>query len=220
MVILYIPIFMNTFRHRFIQYYIHMTDKKLILASTSKGRQAVLKNAGIWIYDTINANINEDIYKSQGLSADILAKTLSYKKALAVSKKYPEIYVIGGDQTLSLQGNIFHKPDGIHGLKTHLQAFSGKKHTLHTGLAVAHNGHIVFDGVWHAHMYVRVLSQDFIEWYADTYGQYVLSSVGGYHFESMGIQLFERVDGDIFTIMGLPLIPLCEFLRECGCLKS
>lgn len=193
---------------------------KIILASTSRGRQMVLKNAGISIDKTINSGIDENILKQKISCPDTLALQLSHKKALAVSQKYSDALVIGGDQTLSCGNILYHKSVDNADLKQKLAIFSGKTHILHSGIAVAQAGKIIFSGVWHAHMHMRILSTDFINWYTDTVGDKVLSSVGGYHFESEGIQLFESVSGDIFTIMGVPIIPLCTFLREKRCLKS
>ncbi len=193
---------------------------QIILASTSKSRQAVLKNAGIAVDMTINAGVNEHILKDKIECAYMLALYLSRQKALAVSAKYPDAYVIGGDQTLALGDVIYHKPANTQVLKQNLRDFSGKTHTLHAGIAVAKGEKIVFDGVWQAHMHMRVLSESFIDGYVAICGDKVLSSVGGYHFERLGVQLFDSVDGDMFTIMGLPLMPLCTFLREQGCLKS
>lgn len=199
---------------------IYIMTVKIILASTSKGRQMVLKNAGIAIDKTINAHIDEDIFKQKISCPDTLALQLSCKKALAVSQKYPDTLVIGGDQTLSLHNTLYDKSTDIYELREKLLVFSGKTHILHSGIAVAQGEKIVFSGVWHAYMHMRILSAEFIDGYIHTVGKKVLSSVGGYHFEKEGIQLFESVEGDIFTIVGLPIFPLCRFLREKQCLIS
>ena len=117
---------------------------QIILASTSKGRQTVLKNAGIVVHHTINAGVNEEILKNKIFCADTLALQLSHAKALTVSHMYPDAYVIGGDQTLSLDDVIYHKPPDITQLKQNLRDFSGKTHILHAGIAVAKGGKVIF----------------------------------------------------------------------------
>ena len=195
---------------------------KIILASKSVSRQAVLKNAGIDA-DIIPSNFDEDIVKQKHTdnpnAGNIIALDLAKKKALSVSKDNPDCYIIGADQTLSLDGKLYSKPKSVDGVKNHLQEFSGKTHTLHGGLAIAFNNEVIFSKSVECHMTVKKLSEEYIEWYGQTCGEAVQNSVGGYHFEGLGIQLFEKVDGDYFSILGLPIIPLVEFLQGQGIIK-
>ncbi len=193
-------------------------DNIIILASTSKGRAKVCWDAGLQIDLGVDAGVNEDIIKSEMIdkSASAIALKLSKLKALSVSKKNPEAYVIGGDQTLSLEGKKFDKPLTTEGVKKHIMTFSGKNHTLHSGICVARGGEVLWAEVFDAEMHMRELTQDFIDNYVSICGEKVKSSVGGYHFEGLGAQLFKKIGGDYFTILGLPLLPLLEFLRTEG----
>ena len=194
----------------------------IILASTSKGRHKVCVDAGLILGDGVDAGIDEDVVKAQmqSKSAKHIALELSKQKALAVSENNPNIYVIGGDQTLSLDGKKFDKPATVEGVRNHIKNFSGKHHILHSGIAVAYNGKILWADVVDAHMHMRVLSDSFIDAYVDSCADKVKSSVGGYHFEGLGAQLFEKIDGDYFTILGLPLLPLLSFLRDKGVIEK
>ena len=195
---------------------------KIILASKSVSRQAVLKNAGIDA-DIIPSNFDEDIVKQKHTdnpnAGGIIALDLAKKKALSVSKDNPDCLVIGADQTLSLDGKLYSKPKSVADVKNHLKDFSGKTHTLHGGVAIALNNEVIFYKNVQCHMTVKKLSGEYIDWYGNECGESVQNSVGGYHFEGLGIQLFEKVEGDYFSILGLPIIPLVEFLQEQGVIK-
>ena len=197
---------------------------KIILASKSKARQQILKNAGIDC-DIQPSNIDESIIKKQIIDSDFedkainIAGELAIKKALYVSSLNEDSIVIAGDQTLSLNGVLYFKPKNKQDVINHLTDFSGNIHLLHSGVAIAKNNEIIFNGVYDASMSVKKLSDEYINWYADLCGDDVCSSVGGYHYEGLGAQLFDKVEGDYFTILGLPMMPIVSFLQRQGILK-
>ena len=149
--------------------------------------------------------------KSQGL--------LAREKACFVSSKNPGRYVVGADQTLALGNRLFSKPAGRAQAAEQLRLLAGHTHELHSAVAVARDGKIVFSDVAIARMTMRRLDESEIEAYLDQAGQAVTTSVGAYQLEGLGVHLFERIDGDHFTILGLPLLPLLAFLRGEGLLS-
>ena len=195
----------------------------IILASKSKSRQSLLAGAGI---DCIchPANIDEDTVKQNlqqtGASAIDLARRLSYDKALLVSQQYPNDYIIGGDQTLECDGRWFDKPTSIEDARQHLQTFRDKTHTLQSGVCVAKGGVILWDTVASVDMVARNYSDDFIDFYLTTMGNEVLETVGAYKLEGMGAQLFSHVKGDYFTVLGLPMLPLLDYLRSIDVIRA
>ena len=186
----------------------------LILASQSKARQSLLANAG-FAFESDPADIYERaIQQSSGLSAPgEVATLLAREKARAVSARHPDQYVIGADQTLALGTRIFNKPAGRAQAADQLRALSGHCHELHSAIAVACDEKILFDHASIARMTMRQLSDAEIEAYLAEAGEAVTSSVGAYQLEGLGVHLFERIEGDHFTILGLPLLPLLAFLR-------
>ena len=193
----------------------------LILASQSRARQMLLANAGI-SFDAIPADIDERaLQKNSGLSAPgEIAGLLAREKACFVSLKNPGRYVVGADQTLALGNRLFSKPAGRTQAADQLRLLAGHTHELHSAVAVARDGKIVFSDVIVARMTMRRLAENEIEAYLDEAGQAVTTSVGAYQLEGLGVHLFERVDGDHFTVLGLPLMPLLAFLRREGRLES
>ena len=187
----------------------------LILASQSRARQMLLANAGI-AFEAIPADIDERaVQKDSGLSAPgEIAKLLAREKALWVSQRHPGRYVVGADQTLALGSRLFSKPAGRAAAAEQLRLFVGNSHELHSAFAVAHDGEILFADVSIAQMTMRSLSASEIETYLDQAGDAVTTSVGAYQLEGLGVHLFERIEGDHFTILGLPLLPLLAFLRS------
>ncbi len=189
----------------------------LILASQSPFRATLLKNAGV-LFLTQGARIDErsveEPLRTSGASPQDIALELAKAKALEVSVRHPEALVIGSDQILSLGSHIFHKPEGLAGAKRHLLALSGKTHQLNSGVALAKNGEIVWAHVSVASLTMRALPDSFIDRHLARVGERVLSSVGAYQYEGEGLQLFEDIDGDYFTILGLPLLPLLKELRK------
>ena len=191
----------------------------LVLASTSPFRAAILKNAGL-DFRAEGAEIDERSVETPLLEADATAEdvaaVLAEAKALDVSQRNPGALVLGGDQTLSLEGKLFHKPADMEEARYHLLSFSGKTHQLWSALALVRDGETVWRHVSVAHMHVRTLSPQFIGRYLARVGDDALKSVGAYQYEGLGIQLFEKIDGDYFTIVGLPLLPLLAELRALG----
>jgi septum formation protein len=186
----------------------------LVLASQSRARQALLANAGL-AFEAMPAEIDErEIQRASGLTAPGgIASLLARQKALWVSTHHPGRIVVGADQTLALGQRLFSKPAGRIQAAEQLQALAGGVHELHSAVAVARDGKIVFETVSVARMTMRQLTAAEIEAYLDEAGEAVTSSVGAYQIEGLGIHLFDRIDGDHFTILGLPLLPLLAFFR-------
>ena len=180
----------------------------------------LLANAGI-SFDAIPADIDERaLQKNSSLSApDEIAGLLAREKACFVSSKNPGRYVVGADQTLALGNRLFSKPAGRTQAADQLRLLAGHTHELHSAVAVARDGKIVFSDVVVARMTMRRLDESEIEAYLHQAGQAVTTSVGAYQLEGLGVHLFERIEGDHFTILGLPLLPLLAFLRGEGLLS-
>jgi septum formation protein len=187
----------------------------LILASQSRARQALLTGAGI-AFEAMPAEIDErEIQRASGLvTPGAIASLLAEQKALWVSSRQPGRIVIGADQALALAQRLFSKPAGRSQAAEQLRALAGDSHELHSAIAVARDGKLVFETASVARMTMRRLTPAEIEAYLDEAGEAVTSSVGAYQLEGLGIHLFERIDGDHFTILGLPLLPLLAFLRS------
>src|SRR5882724_1282706 len=194
---------------------IWLGNAPVILASQSRARQMLLGNAGI-SFEAVPADIDERaVQKNSGLtSPGAIAGLLAREKALFVSAKNPGRYVIGADQTLALGERLFSKPSGRAQAAEQLRLLAGNSHTLHSAVAVISDGKIVFADVSIARMTMRKLSENEISAYLDAAGEAVTTSVGAYQLEGLGVHLFERIEGDHFTILGLPLLPLLEFLRR------
>jgi septum formation protein len=191
----------------------------LILASQSRARQVLLAKAGI-AFEAVPAEIDErEIQRVSGLAAPSeIASLLARQKALWVSSRQPDRIVIGADQTLALAKRLFSKPADRAQAADQLRSLAGNSHELHSAVAVARDGNILFETVSVARMTMRQLSEAQINTYLDEAGAAVTTSVGAYQLEGLGIHLFERIEGDHFTILGLPLLPLLAFLRGEGLL--
>jgi septum formation protein len=187
----------------------------LILASQSRARQALLANAGI-AFEAVPADIDERaIEQASGLSAPAaIAALLARQKAVAVSLRQAGRFVIGADQTLARGTRLFTKPAGRAEAAEQLHALAGGSHELHCAVAVARDGAILFEAAALARMTVRRLGEADIDAYLGEAGDAVTTSVGAYQLEGLGVHLFERIEGDYFTILGLPLLPLLAFLRS------
>jgi septum formation protein len=166
------------------------------------------------------ADIDErSIQQNSGLSAPgEIAGLLAREKACFVSTKNPGRYVVGADQTLALGNRLFSKPAGRAQAGDQLRLLAGQTHELHSAVAVARDGNMLFSDVSIARMTMRQLSGEEIRTYLDTAGDAITTSVGAYQLEGIGVHLFERIEGDHFTILGLPLLPLLAFLRGQGLL--
>ena len=187
----------------------------LILASQSRARQALLVNAGI-AFEAIPAEIDErEIQRASGLAAPgDIATLLARQKAVWVSSRQGGKIVVGADQTLALGKRLFSKPAGRAQAADQLRTLAGNSHELHSAVVVARDGNILFETVSVARMTMRQLHVTEIDAYLDKAGEAVTTSVGAYQLEGIGIHLFERIEGDHFTILGLPLLPLLAFLRS------
>jgi septum formation protein len=187
----------------------------LILASQSRARQMLLQNAGI-AFEAKPADIDERaLQQSSGLSAPAdIAALLAREKAVAVSMQAPDRYVVGADQTLALGNRLFNKPFDRAQAAEQLGLLASRTHELNSAIAVARGGKTVFAHIAVARMSMRPVTDAEIEAYLDRAGEAVTSSVGAYQLEGLGVHLFERIEGDHFTILGLPLLPLLAFLRS------
>jgi septum formation protein len=195
-------------------------QQPLILASQSRARQMLLANAGI-SFEAVPADIDDrSVQKNSGLSAPgEIASLLAREKACFVSSKNPGRYVVGADQTLALGNRLFSKPAGRAQAADQLRLLAGNTHELHSAVAIARDGKILFSEVVVARMTMRRLDEGEIQAYLDQAGQAVTTSVGAYQLEGLGVHLFERIEGDHFTILGLPLLQLLAFLRGEGLLN-
>jgi len=192
---------------------------ELILASASASRQMLMRNAGL-TFSSIPADIDERAIdarlEADGAVPETIALELAKAKAVAVSLLHPDAFVVGSDQTMSLGSRIYHKAKDMKEAHANLLSLSGKTHLLNCGVALARNGEVQWDAVSIARMTVRELSSEYVSRYLERSGSKVLSSVGAYQLEGEGIQLFNDIEGDYFTILGLPLLPLLTQLRELG----
>jgi len=189
--------------------------RKLILASQSRARRMLLENAGL-DFEAVPADIDErGLQADSGLSAPgEIASLLACQKALFISRQKPGRYVVGADQTLALGQRMFSKPAGRAQAAEQLGLLAGQTHELHSAVSVARDGEILFDDVSVARMTMRPLAAGEIAAYLDRAGEAVTTSVGAYQLEGLGVHLFERIEGDHFTILGLPLLSLLAFLRS------
>ncbi|MBP1847176.1 septum formation protein [Rhizobium petrolearium] len=189
----------------------------LVLASASPFRRMLMENAGL-TFESRAAEIDEREIEAclEGASPDQVALALARAKALDVSRHFPGALVIGSDQTMSLGNRVYHKPKSIEEAKENLLSLSGKTHRLNSAIAFSRNNEVVWEHVAHADLTVRALSVAFVDRYLTRVGEKVFGSVGAYQLEGEGIQLFSKIDGDYFTILGLPMLPLLEKLRDLG----
>ena len=195
---------------------------EIVLASGSASRRALLAGAGVEA-ESVRPNVDEDaakaVMRADGLSVRDQAMQLAELKAIKVSRARPGL-VIGGDQMLNLDGEAFDKPPTLAAAKQHLQKLSGKSHHLETAIVIAEDGAPVWRFLARPKLTVRTLSDGFIESYLDACGEALLSTVGAYQLEGHGAQIFTQIEGDYFSILGLPLLPLLDYLRVRGVLVS
>lgn len=193
----------------------------VVLASASASRRALLTNAGVPI-EVAPARIDEDEVKqalrAEGAAAAQAAETLAELKAQRASGQRPGRLVVGADQILICEGAWFDKPGGRAEAAEHLARLAGRRHTLVTSAVVVRDRTRLWHHTAEAQLTMRPLETLFIERYLDAVGEDACASVGAYQLEGLGVQLFTHIDGDFFTILGLPLLPLLAFLREHGVL--
>lgn len=194
----------------------------LILASGSRIRAELLKNAGLQ-FDIVKSNVDEDMLKesmrAENMSPKQQAEYLAEMKSVRVSERMTGL-VIGADQMMSLDNEGFDKPKTRAEAKDRLKLFSGKTHYLESAVVISQNGKAIWRHVNRPKLLMRSLSDTYIESYLDQIGDAAFDSVGAYQLEGLGVQLFSSIDGDYFSILGLPLIELLTFLRERGDIES
>lgn len=193
--------------------------ERLILASKSAARRAVLTEAGV-PFTVHVADVDEDALKTPGVDPVELAVELARAKALAVSRHDAEAWVLGADQTLAFDGGLVSKAPTLAAARERLIAMRGRTHQLHSGAALARNGQVVWSGVDTVEMRMRDFSDAFLDAYLAAEGKALLACVGSYRLEGLGSQLFEAVEGDYFTVLGLPLWPVLAELRRAGVIVS
>ncbi|WP_029006680.1 Maf family protein [Azorhizobium doebereinerae] len=191
----------------------------LLLASRSAARLGVLRGAGLRV-EARAVDLDERAIEAEaraaGAAPDDVARVLAQRKALAASALAPGRVVLGADQTLALAGEILHKPADLAGARDQLRQLSGRRHVLHSAVAVVRDEELLFEVVESAGLLMRALSEDCLDSYFAEAGPHVVHSVGAYQIEGPGVQLFEAVEGDHFTILGLPLLPVLAYFRSEG----
>lgn len=198
-----------------------LAGEPLVLASKSAIRHALLRDAGVPV-EVQPADIDERTIEQQGPARDAgeLAALLAREKARTIAARLPGRLILGADQTLALGERRFSKPDDRAGARAQLKALRGRTHELHTAVALVRESTIVFEHREVARLTMRAFSDSFLESYLDAVGAAVTASVGGYQLERIGIQLFERIEGEHFVILGLPLVALLQYLRQAGWLAA
>jgi septum formation protein len=193
---------------------------QFILASGSSARKIMLQNAG-FSFDVIPADIDENSAlksaENKGFSPAHTAQHLAREKALKIAAQFEDRLVIGSDQILECEGRIFSKAADLEEARDKLKSLRGRTHSLHSGVAVARGPDILWSHAQTAQLTMHDFSAEFLERYLAAAGEAATSCVGAYALEGPGVQLFEKIEGDYFTILGLPLLPLLTYLREkCG----
>jgi septum formation protein len=193
----------------------------LVLASRSSARRALLQAAGIPL-EPHPADLDERALEADAssLAPGAVAQLLSREKAKAVARARPGRLILAADQVASLGTERFSKPADRAAARAQLRALSGRSHELHSAITFAQDEAVLFEHVEVARLTMRPLSEAFLDIYLDAAGNAAMASVGAYQVEGLGIQLFERIEGDYFTVLGLPLIPVLDFLRRRGCLLA
>lgn len=189
----------------------------ILLASTSKTRQAMLSNAGI-NFTAVRPDVDEVAIKQANphWSPQQAARELAFRKAQVTAMNHPGMLVVGADQTLCFDGKTFDKPATLIEARQQLQTLRGQPHLLISAVCCVRTGVEIWCHVEEARLTMRHFSPEFLDHYLSILGEDSLTSVGAYKIEGLGAQLFDRIDGDHFTILGLPLLPLLGFLRREG----
>ena len=199
------------------------THKLLVLATASRSRRQLLENAGV-AFEAVATNVDEDAIKvtalADGLSVEDTALVLAEAKARAAQSAHPNSLIVGADQMLALESERFDKPVSMSAARSQLQTFRGKRHTLHSAVVLLGPQGKIWSHVEPAHIHMRNFSDMFLDRYLAEVEEDAMRSAGGYFMEGIGVQLFDRVDGDFFTVLGLPLTPLLDALRGAGVLDQ
>ena len=198
-----------------------LAGEPLVLASKSAVRCALLRDAGVPV-EVQPADIDERTIEQRSAARDAgeLAALLAREKARTIAVCLYDRLVLGADQTLALGERRFSKPADRAGAREQLEALRGRTHELHTAIALVRESTILFEHREVARLTMRAFSDRFLEAYLDAMGAAVTASVGGYQLERLGIQLFERIEGDHFVILGLPLVALLQYMRQAGWLAA
>ena len=182
-----------------------------------------MENAGLR-FEICAAQIDERAIdaalEAAGATPVDIATALAREKAIEVSTRFRGCIVIGSDQTMSLGDRVYHKPRDLAEAKSHILWLSGKQHRLNSAIALVRDGELIWEYVSTANLLVRNISEEFVDRYIEKVGEKALTSVGAYQLEGEGIQLFSRIDGDYFTILGLPMLPLLQILRDLGAING
>ncbi len=195
----------------------------IVLASGSVHRRMLLQNVGVQVEvekSEIDERAIEETLRSSDVAPEDVAMVLAEAKAIDVSERRADALVIGCDQTLSLGDELFHKPSDMEKARRQLLRLSGRTHQLSSAVVLALDGEAIWRHTGIAHMTMRDLDPGFVGRYLSHAGEAALTSVGGYQIEGLGIQLFDKIDGDYFTIVGLPLLPLLAALRSRGAIDG
>lgn len=198
---------------------------RLVLASASPFRRQMLAAAGL-AFEVAPAHIDERVVEKaliqsgQAVEASQVALALAVAKGAAVGKAHPDAWVIGCDQVLGFENALLSKPESPAAAREQLASLRGKTHTLHSGISLIRGGEAVWQHVEIARMTMRSFTDAWLDAYVARMGERLCWTVGGYEIEAEGIQLFERIEGDHFTIIGLPLLPLLAKLRDVGVMAS
>ncbi len=201
--------------------YMKQKNRYLVLASGSRTRQTMLQAAGV-PHTVMPADLDEHAIRetlcadNDGVDPADIAEVLARAKAEHISARERAGLVIGSDQVLSLEGKIFEKPQNVDEARSSLIELRGKTHQLHTAVALAEDGKVVWCVLETAHITMRDYSDDSLQNYLVKAGDIVCESVGAYQLEGLGVQLIEKVEGSHFTILGMPLLPLLGELRKRG----
>jgi septum formation protein len=193
----------------------------LILASTSTTRKRILTDAGV-VFEVVAPDLDEEIAKQRlrSVSNASLAMALATEKSLSLSTKYPDRIVLGADQTLQFDNTIISKCRDTTEAEQLLRRMRNSSHLLQSALSCSRNGELLWSFTGIATMHVRNFSDAFLQDYIMSHGEILTTSVGAYRLEENGSQLFDRIEGDYHTILGLPLLPLLAFLRQSGLMRS
>ncbi len=198
-----------------------LASAPLVLASKSAIRRTLLETAGVPI-EVRPADIDERGIetKSSMQAPDAVAALLAREKASAIARSMPGRLVLGADQVLGLGNQRFSKPNDRAAARVQLRALSGRTHALYSAVAFVQDGKVLFEHIGIARLTMRAFSDRFLDDYLDAVGEAAMASVGAYQLEGLGIQLFDHVEGDYFTVLGLPLLPALNFLRRHGSLAQ